>query len=95
MQVNPRSAQPVAVEIRPEVTMLSVLRHLNYKAWFATAEFIDNALQSYIANRAQLQALHGPDFQLMVDVRIDATEPGQIVITDNAAGIIKSKHDFS
>lgn len=72
--------------------MLSVLRHLNYKAWFATAEFIDNALQSYIANRVQLQALHGPDFQLIVDVRVDATEPGQIVITDNAAGI--SEADF-
>lgn len=80
------------IEIRPEVTMLSVLRHLNYKAWFAIAEFIDNALQSYFANRAALEAIHGPDFRLEVDVRVDTTGPGLIVITDNAAGI--SAADF-
>ena len=79
--------QLAPIEIRPEVTVLSVLRHLNYKAWFAIAEFIDNALQSAIANEERLKALHGGNFQLTVDVRFDATEPGQIVITDNAAGI--------
>jgi hypothetical protein len=80
------------IEIRPEVTMLSVLRHLNYKAWFAIAEFIDNALQSYLANREVLEALHGGNFRLEVDVRIDTSGPGLISITDNAAGI--SAADF-
>ena len=80
------------IEIRPEVTMLSVLRHLNYKAWFAIAEFIDNALQSYLANREALEAIHGPEFRLEVDVRIDTNEPGLIVVSDNAAGI--STADF-
>lgn len=75
------------IEIRPEVTVLSVFRHLNYKPWFAIAEFIDNALQSSIADGDKLKALHGENFQLTVDVRFDATVPGQIVITDNAAGI--------
>lgn len=75
------------IEIRPEVTMLSVLRHLNYKPWFAIAEFIDNALQSYLANRQALETLHGSDFQFLVEVRIDTNGPGQIIITDNAAGI--------
>lgn len=79
--------QLAPIEIRPEVTVLSVLRHLNYKAWFAIAEFIDNALQSAIANGDRLKALHGDNFQLTVDIQFDATEPGQIVITDNAAGI--------
>lgn len=87
---DPQLTEPI--EIRPEVTMLSVLRHLNYKAWFAIAEFIDNALQSYLANRAALEAIHGSDFHLQVDVRIDATGPGLIVVTDNAAGI--SAADF-
>ena len=77
-----------AIEIRPEVTMLSVLRHLNYKAWFALAEFIDNALQSYLSNCDQLKALHGDSFQLTVDIKIDTSASGQIVITDNAAGIL-------
>jgi len=80
------------IEIRPEVTMLSVLRHLNYKPWFAIAEFVDNALQSYLASREALEAIHGPDFRLEVDVRVDANGPGLIVISDNAAGI--STADF-
>ena len=39
------------VNIRPEVSILSVLRHLNYRPWFAMAEFVDNSLQSFLANR--------------------------------------------
>jgi hypothetical protein len=82
-----------SIEIRPEVTMLSVLRHLNYKPWFAIAEFIDNALQSYLVNQDALKNIHGSDFRLEIDVRIDTSGPGQIVITDNAAGI--STHDMA
>lgn len=74
------------VEIRPEVTILSVLRHLNYKAWFAIAEFIDNAIQSSIANRDALIAID-KNFQLVVDIRLETSKPGSLVITDNAAGI--------
>jgi SAM-dependent methyltransferase len=83
---------PASIEIRPEVTMLSVLRHLNYKPWFAIAEFIDNALQSYLINKGQLEDLHGGKFQLCVNVQIDTSEPGRILISDNAAGI--SLDDF-
>jgi len=72
--------------------MLSVLRHLNYKAWFAVAEFIDNALQSYLINREALEAIHGPAFRLQVDIRTDTNGQGLIVVTDNAAGI--STSDF-
>jgi hypothetical protein len=80
------------IEIRPEVTMLSVLRHLNYKPWFAIAEFIDNAVQSFTTNRDALVALHGSDYRLRVDVRLDTADPGLILVTDNAAGI--STDDF-
>jgi hypothetical protein len=79
--------QPASIQIRPEVTVLSVLRHLNYKAWFALAEFIDNSLQSAIANTVQLQEVSEGAYQLDVNIQLDATEPGVIVITDNAAGI--------
>ena len=61
--VNLDAQGSVEVGIRPEVTMLSVLQHLNYKAWFAMAEFIDNAIQSFEANRESLEAIHGCDFQ--------------------------------
>lgn len=92
MSIGPSEHSTGPIEIRPEVTMLSVLRHLNYKAWFAIAEFIDNSLQSFLSNRQALQALHGEQHRLTVEVRIDVSGPGQIVITDNAAGI--SSTDF-
>ena len=36
------------VNIRPGVKVLSVLQHLNYRPWFALAEFVDNSIQSFI-----------------------------------------------
>lgn len=76
-----------AVPIRPGVSVLSILRHLNYKTWFALAEFVDNAVQSYLANRERLEALHGSGFRLKVDIIIEPAAPSRIVVRDNAAGI--------
>lgn len=76
-----------AVPIRPGVSVLSILRHLNYKPWFALAEFVDNAVQSYLANRERLEAVHGPQFKLKVEIAIEPVAPARIVIRDNAAGI--------
>lgn len=76
-----------AVPIRPGVSVLSILRHLNYKPWFALAEFVDNAVQSYLANRVRLEELHGPAFRLLVSIEIEPTAPARITIRDNAAGI--------
>lgn len=81
-----------AVTIRPGVSVLSILRHLNYKTWFALAEFADNSLQSYLANKTHLEMLHGEEFRLKVDILIEPTEPSRIIIRDNAAGI--TQQDF-
>ena len=75
------------VSIRPGVSVLSVLRHLNYRAWFALAEFVDNSVQSYLQKRAELEALHGDSFRLRVSIDIEANKPARISIRDNAAGI--------
>ncbi|PWB42206.1 MAG: ATP-binding protein [Rhodocyclales bacterium] len=82
---------PLAVNIRPEVTILSVLQHLNYKPWFALAEFVDNSLASFLRNRDGLKALHGKDFKLRVEIEM-SPDAGAIVVRDNAAGI--SRMDF-
>lgn len=82
-----RQAQPNRISIRPEVSILSVLRHLNYKPWFALAEFVDNAIQSFLTNRETLQALHGNDTHLRVDITLETDAPGRITVRDNAAGI--------
>lgn len=81
------------VNIRPEVSILSVLKHLNYKPWFAVAEFVDNAIQSFLSNRTAVTSTDGPDAKLRVAIELDASAGGRIVIRDNAAGI--SDRDFA
>lgn len=76
-----------SVDIRPGVSVLSVLRHLNYKPWFALAEFVDNAIQSYIANHEALVAQHGDDYKLIVRIDLDTSVPARLSIKDNAGGI--------
>lgn len=75
-----------SINIRPGVSVLSVLPHLNYKPWFALAEFVDNSLQSYLYDRIALQEADGDDYQLHVDIEINAAS-NEIIIRDNAAGI--------
>jgi len=87
MPQEPKHGASSPVGIRPQVTMLSVLRHLNYKPWFALAEFIDNSLQSYLANSKQLHADNGDNYQFRVSVKIETSPPGRIIVSDNAAGI--------
>jgi hypothetical protein len=81
------------VNIRPGVSILSVLRHLNYKPWFAIAEFVDNSLQSFLSYHHDIKYTEGEEFKLKVSIELDLTDEGQIVIRDNAAGIHES--DFA
>ena len=71
------------VPINPGVSVLGVLKHLNYKEWFAIAEFVDNSVQSFRANRNAL-ATAGSKY---LRVQILISEDGIIRIEDNAAGI--------
>lgn len=72
------------VSIVPGVNMLRVLSHLNYKAWFALAEFVDNAVQSH-TDLQLAQVLH-------IDIDIDGGAESQIIIRDDAGGI--RRQDF-
>jgi len=74
------------VNIRPNVSILSVLKFLEYETWFALAEFVDNAIASFQENEQQLKKLHGDDFKLKVVIEINDPE-SKITIRDNAAGI--------
>src|SRR5215217_7526244 len=80
------------VNIRPGVNMLSVLRHLNYKAWYALAEFVDNAVQSYVLHKQELQLLY-PGYKLRVSIEISPLDGGTITVSDNAAGIAYADYD--
>jgi hypothetical protein len=87
-QLLVRRPVPLAkVNIRPGASVLSVLRYLNYRPWFALAEFVDNAVQSFIENRQALQRLHGQNHRLKVQIDVDSSAPCRIIIRDNAGGI--------
>lgn len=75
------------VNIQPGVNVLSVLRHLKYKPWYALGEFVDNAVQSAQDHWDKLQAQHGGKYKLRVTIELDAADGGKIVVRDNAAGI--------
>ena len=71
------------VNIRPGTKILGSLRHLNYRAWFALAEFVDNALQSFLSNQQRLTNTGGGS-RVTVNIEI---QNGRISIRDDAAGI--------
>lgn len=79
------------INIRPNVSMLSVLKFVEYETWFALAEFVDNSIASYLKNKEELKLLHGKDFQLEVVIEINDPE-NKITIRDNAAGIEESNY---
>lgn len=80
------------INIRPHVSMLSVLKFVEYETWFALAEFVDNSIASYLKNEKELKLLHGNDFQLEVAIEINDHE-NKITIRDNAGGIEKSNYE--
>ena len=83
----PMKLRPTRVNIRPGVSVLSVLRHLNYRPWFALAEFVDNAIQSFNDWKAEIAKHDGSALTLTVDIDIDSSDAGRITIRDNAGGI--------
>ena len=74
------------VGIRPGVNILAVLRHLEYKPWYALAEYVDNSVQSFMASRESL----APKARLRVSIEIDR-DAKTIVVSDNAAGIAEAE----
>ena len=81
------------INIRPGVAILSVLPHLNYQPWFALAEFVDNSIQSFQDCRQTIREVDGPDTQLQVDIEIESSDGGRIIVRDNAGGI--HERDFT
>lgn len=72
------------VSIRHKPGIYSMYRKIQNEPWFAIAEFVDNAIQSFHSNKTQLIAVEGPDFQFRI--QIDVAPENRIRIADNAAG---------
>jgi hypothetical protein len=79
------------VDIAPDVGVLGIFKFLDYEPWFAIAEFVDNALDSYLRNKEKLLAANTSRIPLRVDVVLDHLDEGRLVITDDAAGISETE----
>ena len=81
------------INIRPGARILGALRFLNYRPWFALAEFVDNALQSFLTNRERIGGITGvQQSRVTVSIEAESNAPARIAIRDDAAGI--STADF-
>ena len=83
---NPSDAG--SFDARPDSGIFRVIRHLNYKAQYAFAEFIDNSISSYEENKTALRALD-PNYRLRIEIEIG---DGKITVRDNAAGIPRDQY---
>ncbi len=79
------------INIRPGVGVLGIFPNMNYKPWFALGELVDNAIASYQREQARLLEIEGEDFQLVIQVEIDAALD-RIRVADNAAGISAERY---
>lgn len=77
-----------------EITKLNVgsqtlLRYadLDYDMWYALAEFVDNSLHSFVANREALKKLSADICLVNLSIEGDSLESEKIQIHDNSGGI--------
>ena len=77
------------INIRPGVGYLSILSAINYTPWHATAEFVDNSIQSYLDNKLKLKKLHS-SYKLKIEIYVSSAV---IEIKDNAGGINKENYE--
>jgi len=74
------------VNIRPGVNILSILKHIEYEPWYALAEFVDNAIASFLTYETQLKEVDGRTLKLLVHIELNDIDK-KITVRDNAAGI--------
>jgi hypothetical protein len=74
------------VDIKPGTSILAILKRVEYDHWNASAEFIDNSIDSSQKFHSELQAAEGNNFMLKINISINDID-NEIIIRDNAAGI--------
>ena len=78
------------LNIQPQASVLGVFSRLNYKAWYAIAEFVDNSTESFYTNETELN--QNGITTVTVNVNYDF-EKNVLTIVDNAFGM--ELEDFS
>ena len=72
------------LNIQPQAGVIGVFSRLNYKPWYAIAEFVDNSTQSFYSHQEELAAngVYGVDVQIEYDADNDI-----LTILDSAFGM--------
>lgn len=74
----------ISFNIQPQAGVLGAFSRLNYKPWYAIAEFVDNSTQSFYSHEDELKA-HGID---SVEIRINYDPVVNVLtIVDTAFGM--------
>ncbi len=79
-----------SLNIQPQAGVLGVFSRLNYKSWYAIAEFVDNSTQSFYNNESVLNANGIKTITVQIEYDFDKNI---LKITDNAYGMEMA--DFS
>ena len=72
------------LNIQPQAGVIGVFSRLNYKPWYAIAEFVDNSTQSFYSNEKELK--RNGIYELNVDIVYDF-EKDILTIKDDAYGM--------
>lgn len=82
---NQLQSEVIELNIQPSASILNVFSRLNYRIWYALAEFVDNSTQSYLSHMTELH--NDSQFsKLVVRINYNAKE-NTLTITDNAYGM--------
>jgi hypothetical protein len=73
------------VSVLLDQNVYNAFRNLQYKYWYAIAEFVDNSIQSYLDNKQELDSLYKVE-KTTFNIKIDI-DSNSIRIFDNAGGI--------
>ena len=72
------------LNIQPQAGVIGVFSRLNYKPWYAIAEFVDNSTQSFFNHKVELKAI-GQEFVRIV-IHYDDVK-NVLTINDDAFGM--------
>lgn len=70
--------------IRPNASILKVFSRLNYKPWYAIAEFVDNSTQSFYSNIGSMEK--NLKTNICIEIQYDSHKK-ELTIKDNAYGM--------
>lgn len=79
-------SESYTIDARPHPKLYETLKSDRREHWEVLTEFIDNAIQSFIDNKSELQKKH-PGKILQINIEVNSGPRRSIVISDNAGGI--------